>query len=297
MNSEHVESVAKLYVVATPIGNLGDMSGRAIEVLKSVDLIAAEDTRHTRPLLLHFGIHTEMVSHHAHNEARSTEGLIERLRSGESIALVSDAGTPLISDPGERLVKAAVAAGVVVVPVPGACALIAALCVAAFDTRQFAFYGFVPSAQRAKAEWIAEVAGYQGTAIFYESPHRIGDTLVQAEQILAGDRRMVVARELTKRYETLHYGTVAELVSLLKRDQLKEKGEFVLLLEGQAEYAQRTGLLSQSSNEIDAEESSWMRLLSERLPKKQVATLLARKTGRPKRLYYQWLLENLGETS
>lgn len=232
-----------LYVVATPIGNLEDVSYRAVRILKEVELIACEDTRETRKLLSHFGIDTAMVSYHEHNEERRAAELKERLLAGSSIAIVSDAGTPLVSDPGFRLVRAAIEAGIPVVPIPGPSAILAALTGSGLPTDAFCFGGFLPakSSQRRKA--LEEVRHERATLIFYETPHRILDALADIEAVL-GDRQVVVARELTKLHEEFLRGTAAEIrEDLSKRPAVR--GEFTILIDRGPEQAAPMGSLSE----------------------------------------------------
>ena len=222
--------VSKLYVVATPIGNLKDVSARALETLKQVDLIAAEDTRHTKRLLAHFGIEQQLVSLHDHNEERQSQLLVQRILAGETVALVSDAGTPLISDPGYRLVRDARAAGLRVEPVPGASALTAALSVSGLPTDQFLFMGFLPV--KGRHQKISDVRHYSGTLIFYEAPHRVLSLLEALEEGLNPSRRAVVCRELTKLYEQVEPGSLSELRQQVEAATLPAKGEFVVLVQG-----------------------------------------------------------------
>ncbi len=220
----------RLYVVSTPIGNMGDFSFRAVEVLKSVSLVLAEDTRHTRHLLDRYAIAAPMSAYHEHNEARATPALIERLRAGESLALVSDAGTPLLSDPGARLVRAAIDAGIEVVPVPGASALLAALVASGLDAGRFTFFGFLPRKGKERATALAELAALRHTAVLYEAPSRVAATLADLEQAGAGARGAAVAREMTKQFEELRRGTVAELRAYY--DASPPRGEVVLVVAG-----------------------------------------------------------------
>jgi len=217
-----------LYLVATPIGNLADITHRAIEVLKKVALIACEDTRHTRKLLQHYGIATKSVSYHEHNEQQRAQELIEILKRGDDIAVVSDAGTPAISDPGFRLVRAAIENDVTVVPVPGPSALISALVAAGLPTDEFFFGGFLPARANARRTRLSELRAVPGTLVFYEAPHRLAETLKDAHEIL-GEREAVVARELTKLHEELKRGRLSELA----RHYLNEepRGEIVLLID------------------------------------------------------------------
>src|SRR5687768_15069417 len=212
--TESAVAAGTLYVVATPIGNLGDLSARAREVLSRVQLIAAEDTRHTRQLLQAFGIDTALTSLHEHNEMHKSATLITRLVAGESLALVSDAGTPLISDPGFDLVAAARARGVAVVVVPGPCAAIAALSIAGLPTDRFVFEGFLPAKNAARVTRLRELASEPRTMIFYEAPHRLAEVLRDLAAEFGADRRASVSRELTKRFETTYPGTLAQLCEM-----------------------------------------------------------------------------------
>jgi len=218
-----------LYLVATPIGNLADITHRALQVLKDVDLIACEDTRHTHKLLQHYGITTKTVSYHEHNEQQRTTQLIDQLKRGSDIAVVSDAGTPSISDPGYRLVRAAIENDVTVVPVPGPSALISALIAAGLPTDEFFFAGFLPSRTNARRTRLSELRTVPGTLIFYEAPHRLATTLKDAYEIL-GERDAVVARELTKLHEEIKRGRLSELASYFE-DGDKARGEIVLLID------------------------------------------------------------------
>ena len=217
-----------LYVVATPIGNLADITHRAVQVLTNVDLIACEDTRHTRKLLQHFGIDTKTVSYHEHNEKQRTEELIQLLEQGRDVAIVSDAGTPAISDPGFRLVRAAIEKDISIVPVPGASALITALVATGLPTDEFFFAGFLPSRAVARQTRLRELAAIPATLIFYEAPHRLAGTLKDAYNIL-GEREAVVARELTKLHEELRRGRLSELAEHYKDEDVR--GEIVLVVD------------------------------------------------------------------
>ena len=220
----------RLYVVSTPIGNMGDFSFRAVEVLKSVALVLAEDTRHSRHLLDRYDVATPMSAYHEHNEARATPALVARLRGGDSLALVSDAGTPLLSDPGARLVRAAIDAGIEVVPVPGASALLAALVASGLDAGRFTFFGFLPRKGKDRAEALAELAALRHTAVLYEAPSRVAATLADLERAGAGAREAAVAREMTKQFEEVRRGTVAELRAYY--DDSPPRGEVVLVVAG-----------------------------------------------------------------
>jgi 16S rRNA (cytidine1402-2'-O)-methyltransferase len=219
-----------LYLVSTPIGNLGDMSHRAVEVLSSAALVIAEDTRHSRRLLEHYRIATPLSSYHEHNEAKETPRLIARLRSGYSIALISDAGTPLISDPGSRLVGAALAADVRVVPIPGASSVTTALVASGLPLERFTFFGFLPRKGRERAEIITDIVDSRATVVLFEAPNRVAVTLENLVQAGAGERRAVVARELTKRFEEFKRGSVSELASAYS--ETDPKGEVVLVIAG-----------------------------------------------------------------
>jgi 16S rRNA (cytidine1402-2'-O)-methyltransferase len=241
-------SSGTLYVVSTPIGNLRDITLRAIDVLRSVDLVLAEDTRHSRHLLDHHRIGTRAESYHEHNEARATESALTRLRDGRSLALISDAGTPLLSDPGARLVRAAADAGIPVVPVPGPSALLAALVASAISSDRFTFFGFLARKGRERDDALRDLSSLSHTAVLYESPNRVAATLDELDQRGAGGRRAVVARELTKQFEEIRRGTVAELSAYYESSP--PRGEVVIVLEGvtaqplaEAELRERARLL------------------------------------------------------
>ena len=223
------QDAGQLFIVSTPIGNMGDFSFRAVEVLKSVAVVLAEDTRHSRPLLERYGITTPVASYHEHNEAKTTPRVVERLLGGESVALISDAGTPLLSDPGQRLVATAVDAGVRVVPIPGASALLAALVALALPADRFTYFGFLPRKGRERADLLAEIASSRHTAVLYEAPLRVAGTLRElADQ--AGDRTAVVARELTKHFEEVRRGTLESLSAYYT--DTPPRGEVVILVAG-----------------------------------------------------------------
>jgi len=226
-----------LYIVATPLGNLDDISRRARDTLQAVELIAAEDTRHSRALLEHFGIRTPLVAYHDHSSAQAAARLLSRLAAGDSVALISDAGTPLISDPGFRLVRQAREAGYGVIPVPGPAALIAALSVAGLPTDRFAFEGFPPAKAAARRQAFARLARETRTLVFYESSHRIGDCLADMGAAFGGEREVFLGRELTKRFETHFFGSLGACRGWLADDAMQRKGEFVLVLAGAAEQS------------------------------------------------------------
>lgn len=221
-----------LFIVATPIGNLSDLSARARTTLAEVDLVAAEDTRHSGQLLAQFGLQTPMLALHEHNEAARTAEIVERLVAGARIALVSDAGTPLVSDPGYRLVAAAAAAGIAIVPVPGACAAIAALSVAGLATDRFAFEGFLPQKRAARRTRLDALAQESRTLVFYEAPHRLADALADLAEAFGPAREAVIARELTKLHETIYRGSLAELGARAAADANMSRGELVLVVAG-----------------------------------------------------------------
>lgn len=269
-----------LYVVATPIGNLGDMSPRAVEVLQGADRIAAEDTRHSAGLMRHFAVGTPMLSLHEHNERQKTELLLERLRDGETVALISDAGTPLISDPGYVLVREAHRAGIRVVPVPGPSALIAALCAGGLATDRFCFEGFLAAKGGPRRRQLEALREEPRTLAFYETPHRILDSLTDMAEILGAERTAVLARELTKTFETIRHANLGELLEWVGEDANQRKGEFVLLVEG----------APQQPGDGDPEAQRIASLLAEELPLKQAAALAARISGGKKNALYQYLL-------
>lgn len=229
-DASNVEEPGSLFVVSTPIGNMGDITLRAIDVLRSVDLVLAEDTRHSRHLLTHHDIRTPLQSYHEHNEARATAMAMARLQHGRDVALISDAGTPLLSDPGARLVRAAVGAGVRVVPVPGASALLAALVTSGLATERFTYFGFLPRKGREREAALRELSSLEHTAVVYEAPNRVADTLRDLAEQGAGQRTAVVARELTKQFEEVRRGTVSDLAAYYQRSSLR--GEVVIVLEG-----------------------------------------------------------------
>ncbi len=271
-----------LYVVATPIGNLNDMVPRAIETLQTVKLIAAEDTRHSAHLLNHFGIKTPCVAYHDHSDDSRIEQILARLQSGDSVALISDAGTPLVSDPGYRLVKKAREAGIKVIPVPGACALIAALSASGLASDRFSFEGFLPAKQQARLAQLQTLEQETRTLIFYEAPHRVLETLQDMQSVFGDERQAVIARELTKTFETIQGNQLSLLVNWVAADSNQQRGEIVLLVEGRNKI---------QSTEITAEQIHIMKVLLGELPVKQAAALGAKITGLKKNFLYQWALE------
>ncbi|MFO7704506.1 MAG: 16S rRNA (cytidine(1402)-2'-O)-methyltransferase [Halopseudomonas sp.] len=271
-----------LYVVATPIGNLQDISPRALEVLRSVQLIAAEDTRHSARLLQHFGVTTATTACHDHNERDKSGRLVERMLAGEDMALISDAGTPLISDPGYHLVRQAREAGVRVCPIPGACALIAALSAAGLPSDRFAFEGFLPAKAHGRRQRLQALALEPRTWMLYEAPHRLLECLEDMLDILGPTRQVVLARELTKTFETIKSAPIAELLEWVRADSDQQRGECVLVVEAMPEREESEGLDPQAQRVLDI-------LLSE-LPVKQAAALAAQITGEKKNRLYQLAL-------
>lgn len=271
-----------LYVVATPIGNLGDMTPRAIETLQSVALIAAEDTRHSARLMSHFDIKTPLVAYHDHSDESRTRQIVENLRSGKDVALISDAGTPLVSDPGYRLVKMAREAGVPVVPVPGACALIAALSASGLPSDRFTFEGFLPAKQVARVKTLELLSADTRTLIFYEAPHRVLETLQDMCSVFGVEREVVIAREITKTFETIRGDCVGKLAEWVATDSNQQRGEIALLVKG-AEAA--------AEQEITADQIRVMKILLAELPVKQASAIGAQITGLKKNYLYQWALD------
>jgi len=255
--------IACLYIVATPIGNLADMSQRAIEILQSVDVIAAEDTRHSGFLLQHFAIKTPSVSLHDHNEQQRSETLLARLQQGESVALISDAGTPLISDPGYKLVSLVREHGIPVVPIPGSCAVIAALSASGLPSDRFSFEGFLPSKQGARLQTLEKLAADTRTLIFYDSPRRLQSTLIDMVAIFGEQRRACLARELTKLHETINTKPLAELLDWVRNDANQQRGECVLLVEGAKQH--------QDASEVEV--NRVLGLLLKELPIKKAAAI------------------------
>ena len=277
-----VHGVPTLYVVATPIGNLQDISLRALEVLKSVDSIAAEDTRHTSHLLAHFAIQKKLIAVHEHNEQKSAQLLLERIQAGESIALVSDAGTPGISDPGAIVVDLLRKAGVSVVPIPGASAVITALSAAGITQNGFLFYGFLPASGSQRRKTLEFLKGYTTTLVFYEAPHRILECIEDLTSVLGGERRLTIARELTKTYETFHRCALQEAKMWLESDLNQQRGEFVLLVEAAEPVA--TAAISDDDERV-------LRLLLADLPLKQAVKLATEITGVKKNILYEFALK------
>ena len=271
-----------LYVVATPIGNLGDITLRAIETLKNVDLIAAEDTRHSGLLLQHFAIEGRLYPLHDHNEQQKTEALIEKLKSGLSIALISDAGTPLINDPGYHLVKACYRNQITVVPVPGACAAITALSVSGLPTDRFCYEGFLPAKSKARIDLLTQLKQEPRTVVFYESTHRILDSLQDMLDVYGPEKIVVLAKELTKSWETIIHSPLKDLIEWLKADDNRRKGEFVLIVEGYDKV---------NEQEIDPDAIKLLNRLQQEIPLKKAAGIVAEIYGLKKNQLYQLGLE------
>ncbi|MFV0449420.1 MAG: 16S rRNA (cytidine(1402)-2'-O)-methyltransferase [Vibrio sp.] len=276
--------VPTLYIVPTPIGNLGDITQRALDVLSSVDVIAAEDTRHTGKLLAHFNIQTKTFALHDHNEQQKAQVLVEKLLAGESIALVSDAGTPLISDPGYHLVTQCRQAGVKVVPLPGACAVITALSASGLPSDRFSFEGFLPAKSKGRKDKFMEIAKVERTCIFYESPHRISESLQDMLSVLGPEREVVLARELTKTFETIQGMPLGDLIEWIEQDENRKRGEMVLLIHGHRE---------QANEELPDEALRTLAILTKELPLKKAAALAAEIYNLKKNALYKWGLENL----
>jgi 16S rRNA (cytidine1402-2'-O)-methyltransferase len=269
-----------LYVVATPIGNLSDITLRALDVLRGVDRIACEDTRHSRPLLHHHGISTPLFAVHQHNEAASAARIVEALLQGERIALISDAGTPGVSDPGAVVVAAVRAAGLAVVPIPGPSALACALSASGLPPGPVTFVGFLPAKAAARRKALTPLAAVPGALVFYEAPHRVLESVADMAATLGGQRQCLVARELTKRFETLHRLPLAEAAAWLGADADRQRGEFVLLVEPAPEQAADA-----------AAADGLMRVLLEELPPNQAARLAAKATGIDRQTLYRRALE------
>ena len=282
-NQLNNEISAKLYIVATPLGNIGDITYRAVEILKNVDLIAAEDTRHSGKLLSYYQISKPTFPLHDHNERQRGSVLIEKIKAGQSVALISDAGTPLISDPGYHLVNECREAGVDVVPVPGACAAITALSAAGLPSDRFSFEGFLPVKEKAKTEKLTALAEETQTMIFYESPRRMQDTVKHIINIMGAERKLVVARELTKLFESFYVLPAGEMLAWLEQDTNHCRGEFVLMVAG----------ASKNEDTLSVEAIKTLTLLKKELPLKKAAAITAEIHHLKKNDLYKWGLENL----
>ena len=267
-----------LYIVATPIGNMGDITLRAQEVLGQVNVIAVEDSRRSGQLLNKLGISSPMIALHEHNERQVCASLLQRIEQGENVALISDAGTPLLSDPGYFLVQQARQRSLRVIPVPGVSALIAALSVAGLPTDRFVFEGFLPAKATARQQRLQKLRHEPRTLIFYEAPHRIVEMIRDASVVFGPDREAVIARELTKTFETVHGDTLGKLLQWLQQDSNQQKGEFVVLIHGDNE---------DKNAAIDPESERILLILEENLPLKQAAALAAKITGKKKNSLYE----------
>ncbi len=270
----------KLYLVATPIGNLEDITLRAIRILKEVDIIAAEDTRHSLKLLNHLEISKPLISYHRHNEDIKTDGLIEKILNGENIALITDAGTPAISDPGEIIVKKAIENNIEIIPIPGACALINALITSGFDTKEFSFYGFLPLNKKLRNNKFAELIKEKKTIIIYEAPHKIENTLNDIYKNL-GDVNIVLARELTKIHESFIRGKVSEVIEKVK----EIKGEMIILIEGNKNQEE------EKNEEILSIEEQYEKYKKSGLSKNEIIKKIAKNNGVNKNEIYMKLLD------
>ena len=274
-----------LYIVATPIGNLQDITQRALETFAQVDLISAEDTRHSGLLLSHYGIKKPFFALHDHNEQEKAHILVEKLKQGSNIALISDAGTPLISDPGFHLVRQCREAGIRVVPLPGACAAITALCASGIASDRFCFEGFLPAKSKARKDKLENIAEEDRTLIFYESTHRILDTLEDMQAVLGEERYIVLAREMTKTWETITGNTIKNLREWLLEDPNRTKGEMVLIVESKPK--------SENNDEISPQAVKALELIAEELPLKKAAAIVAELYGYKKNALYQFGLAHL----
>lgn len=272
---------AQLFVVATPIGHLDDMTFRAIDILKSVSIVAAEDTRQSAQLFKHYNISTQLTACHDHNESNKIEQLVQKLLAGDSVALISDAGTPLISDPGFKLVRAAQENGIKVVPVPGACAAIAALSAVGLPSDRFSFEGFLPSRSSQRISQLEKLKNETQTLIFYEAPHRILESIKDMAQVFGEDRPVGFAREITKTFETIKKMTLKDLVNFIENDHNQEKGEIVVVVGG---AAAKTDLEQEKLDEL-------LKRLLQDLSVKAASQLAADLTGIKKKVAYQRALE------
>lgn len=275
-----------LYVVATPIGHLDDISPRALTILKSVDVILAEDTRHSQRLLQHYQINANLKAFHDFNEQQQTPDLIARLQQGQQLALISDAGTPLISDPGYRLIDQAHFAHIQVSPVPGPCAAITALSTAGLPTDAFHFMGFLASKPSQRRQDLASIASYPHTVIAYEAPHRILDSVADIQHVLGDDRQIVLARELTKRFETIYRDTARNCYEWLTNDPQQQKGEFVMLIAG---VRQSDEALAQQRLQRAQTIYGWLKA---EMPMSKAVKLAAKIAGANKNQLYEWALDD-----
>ena len=284
--SEQIIQPSTLYIVATPIGNLADISQRALNILENVDVIACEDTRHTQRLLSAYSIKNRTMSMHDHNERQRQEQIATLLQEGKSVALVSDAGTPLISDPGFHLVRHCRQLGLAVSPIPGACAAISALSVAGLPTDRFTFEGFLPSKSGARQATLNELASEARTMVFYDAPRRAIDTVEDIVKVLGGERYVVMARELTKTFETVHSDTAENLLAWLQEDPNQLKGEMVLIIEGH----------KVDPNEIPAHVIATLKLLLAEMKPKKACAITAEIYGVKKNALYEYALAMKGKS-
>lgn len=270
-----------LYIVATPIGNLNDLSTRALHTLEHVQYIAAEDTRHSGPLLKHFGIHKPLKALHDHNERQCLDWFSQTLSAGHSIALISDAGTPLIADPGYHVVRHVTSLGYRVVPIPGACALISALSTSGLATDRFCFEGFLPAKSVARQQQLIDLSQEPRTLVFYETPHRIVACLHDMQHVFGPHRLACLARELTKQYETIKTTTLEALCAFVQQDTHQQRGEFVVIV---------AGAPPATSIPFEAEELRLFNLLRQQLPLKTASQVMADYTGKRKKAFYDWAI-------
>ncbi len=284
MNQNSADQLGRLYVVATPIGNFEDITARALRILQQVSLLLVEDSRQSGKLLQHFGIRQKMRILHDHNESQSVDAVIDMLRAGKDIAIISDAGTPLISDPGYKLVHYARTQGIAVVPVPGASAVIAALSVSGLATDRFCFEGFLPAKRAARQQQLQGYVAETRTLIFYEAPHRIVPCLEDMEMILGQQRQAVLARELTKTFETVKKASIADLLTWVRADPNQQKGEIVLLLAGRDKKAM-------AADELPPQAEKILDVLLKQLSLKQAVQLTVEMTGLHKKKIYRRALE------
>lgn len=282
MHIEHPQKLeAALYVVATPIGNLRDITLRALDVLACADVVAAEDTRNTSHLLKHHGIFAkQLIAVHQHNERGAAEKLVAQIQSGQSVAFVSDAGTPAVSDPGALLVQAVLAAGLRVIPIPGASAAVAALSASGLAAPHFLFYGFLPNKSAARRTVMQALIGHPYTLVFYEAPHRIVECVADLHEVLGGERQIVLAREVTKLFETIHACKLSDAAAWLQSDSNQQRGEFVVLVSG-----------AQPQEGLSVETLNTLKLLLEELPLKQAVQLAAKISGANRSELYQLALQ------
>jgi 16S rRNA (cytidine1402-2'-O)-methyltransferase len=274
--------IGELYLVATPIGDMTDIAPRALDILSTVDIVAVEDKRRSSRLFSHFGIKTPMISYHDHSEEKQVKKIIDELLCGKSVALISDAGTPLISDPGYKLVNAAKDKSIKVSPVPGPCALIAAISASGLPSDRFIFEGFLPSKSIPRVTKIQNISADSRTIIFYEAPHRILETLIDMIKVIGPSRKIVLARELTKTYETFISGTLESVLQIIEKDLNQQKGEIVIVLAG----------ADSSEKKIETQDSKRiLSVLLEELPLKQAVSLGSKITGIQKNIFYKLALD------